>query len=502
MSKDKEKIENDMKALDKIKDAPFGQGNAMNSGVIRKIGDEFQAVGVRDFTDPDSKPIDADTMMGEGSVGKVRFAGLAYMLQQDGKIDLSQNAREFFSKPSTTKFLEKKYPGQNMQTEILKLFSGDNEKATLADLTTHRAGVGDLTRDQGRLFNQKGDDYNYDLPTLLKIPPNIQGIPRDNGRPRAQHGPQTVDKDLPKAEYGAHQYSNLSYALLGVAMEASYAKEAGTIKSYQELTNDYMLHPIEGKAKDSGLVFNDTKFPSQITSTDNVVKANWVDKSSGKQVDANQFNGANSAGGMFTSANDAEKYFKEFFNGFPGTTEYGQEGANKFFTKETIENMQKEWEKFPPCGQDKDGNPRKQGPGFVVTIDKETNEVLSYDKSGGTLGYNSNMIFYPKAEKVDLAVVASENVSDHIANQTRIPLATLTNDYKDENGKFDRTALYQDYKNKQAVLSEMRTNPKFIATKENLHRSGATLSSQSTTNYVLANNASSGLESNRIKVAA
>ncbi len=191
-----------MHELDKVNDAPL-LGNVSNSGSMHKIGGEFQAVGARDFTNPDSAPIDADTMMGEGSVGKVRFAGLAFMLEQDGVIDLQQNAKGFFSSRKMTEFLKAKYPGENIQEEILKLFSGGAENATLADLTTHSSGVGDLTRDQGRHFDKMGINADYDLPTLLSQPlddkgiPLKENIPRDaQGKPRAQSAPSAQKEFL------------------------------------------------------------------------------------------------------------------------------------------------------------------------------------------------------------------------------------------------------------------------------------------------------------------
>jgi hypothetical protein len=63
------------------------------------------------------------------------------MLEEDGVIYLQQNAKEFFSSRRMTEFLEKKYPETRVQEEILKLFSGDSENASLADLTTQRSGV-------------------------------------------------------------------------------------------------------------------------------------------------------------------------------------------------------------------------------------------------------------------------------------------------------------------------------------------------------------------------
>ncbi len=82
------------------------------------------AAGVADFTDPNLARIDDHTMFGEGSVGKVRFAGLAYILDQRGDIKLDMPAKEFFASGKMREFLEAKYPsqGQVLQDEIAKFF--------------------------------------------------------------------------------------------------------------------------------------------------------------------------------------------------------------------------------------------------------------------------------------------------------------------------------------------------------------------------------------------
>jgi CubicO group peptidase (beta-lactamase class C family) len=457
-----------MQAIDNISDAPLNQGQMSNFGAIHKIGNEFQAVGARDITDPNSSPIDEDTMMGEGSVGKIRFAGLAYMLEEDGVIDLQQNAKEFFSSRKMTEFLEEKYPETRIQEEILKLFSGDSANATLADLTTHRSGIGDLTRDQGRHFNKMGINADYNLSVLLTPPldnagiPLKENIPRDsNGKPRAQSAPFIEEKDLPMAEHGAHQYSNLGYALLGVAMEGAYKAKKGKNKTYKELMNDYMLHPKEGTAKNTGLEFNSTKFPENISSSDNAVVANWRDTASDTNINANNFNGANAAGGMFTSANDSEKYFKEYFTGFPGTKEFGQ-SKNKFFSDEAIGRMTKEQNKFPYTDKDKDqdGNHRCQGPGFVAVINPRTKESLQYDKGGGTFGYGSKMIFHPKENIVDFKVITSENLTSSIAKEAGVKLSNVMDAYKDKDKKFDRNSCIADYNEKGAegIKNKVKTH--------------------------------------------
>lgn len=466
MTKDQELTNNITDDRDRIKEAPL-VGLMTNFGGVVQKGNKFGAMGVRDFTDPESLPIDADTLMAEGSVGKVRFAGLAYMLQQEGVIDLQTNANGFFASKEVGKFLDRKYPTQGMQQEILKFFDDNNKNATLADLLTHRAGVGDLTRDQGRMFERDGVNMSYDLPKLIKIPEDkipdggssIRQIPRENGKPRAQNDPKIKDEDLPKAEYGKHEYSNLGYALMGVAMEASYDmhrhfKDKGEMdnykpnekpKTYQNLMNNFMLHPVEGPAKGK-IEFNSTKFPEELSDAKNKAKANWIDPKSKEVIDANQFNGANAAGGMLTSTNDAVKFFGEFFKGFPETPEYGQ-SQNKFFTDATIDKMMAEGVKFgEPAGKhEKTGNLRYQGPGFNFEVDKESGDIIQYDKNGDTYGYGALMTFQPQESTVFMGIVASENVSVDIAKKAKVELPNLMSVYKDQENGFNRRALLDDH---------------------------------------------------------
>lgn len=436
---DQERVDSTLSALDLINPGPFGS-TITNSGVVHKIGGAVAKAGTQDFTAPGSPPITEDTMFGEGSIGKVRFAGLAYMLQQEKIIDLKQNAKEFFEQPKVRGFLDAKYPRQGVSGKIIALLSSEeSSKATLADLTTHHSGIGDLTRAQARLFAAEGGvSRNYTLSDLLSV------IPAD-GKLKAQAGGDVRDEDLPAAKHGVHQYSNLGYMVLGAAMEAAYFDKTGKEKTYQELTDDFMLHPKEGRAKGSGLEFNSTRFPAQIKPEDNVVKASLVD-AGGAMIDSNKFSGANAAGGMFASANDSSKFFAEYFRGFPGTAEHGREKVNKFFTKETIELMQEQWKKSP-AGFDKAGNIRYQGAGFGVTVSKdEPHEVLGYDKTGDTFGYISSMKFDPKAGAVDISMIARENVSDHVAKTAGVKIADLVSAYKDGAKPYDRTQMYADHK--------------------------------------------------------
>ena len=346
-------------------------------------------------------------MFGEGSIGKVRFAGLAYILDQRGDIDLSQPAKGFFASEKMGEFLEAKYPGQGqvLKAEIAKLFSGNNEEATLAELTNHSAGVGDLTRDHMRLFAKDGVGKDYSIPDLL-IPGDHSKIPRDEyGKPRAQDKPNISDEELQPAQRGKHQYSNLGYMLLGLAIEQAYAERHSQNipeKSYKDLTHEFLLKPL-------GL--EETKFFEELQPTDKIARAKWFESRNGEEelVDVARFSGANAAGGMFVSANDSKKFFTEFFRGFPGAKETE---VNPFFSPETIKKMMAQSvyaDKRP------NGNDVFQMPGFNCEKDPQGN-IVGYDKGGGTFGYKSQMKFDPKTGEAKIDMCAQENLSQQPEN--------------------------------------------------------------------------------------
>ncbi len=453
--------------LDEVNSGIF-DSTVTNFAAVKKTGEApADAAGEKDFTNPDAEKTSGATMFGEGSIGKVRFAGLAYMMQEEGTIDLTQNAGEFFSSPSARKFLEKKYgeKAEATQKEIAKLFSGDATKATLADLTTHRSGIGDLTRDQLRLTAEKGVEHQFSIPELLLIPEEHRGIPRDaDGKPKAQGAGTAPDADLPDAKHGEHQYSNLGYMLLGLAMETAYdAKKnpsgENEIKDYQQLTRDYMLHPIEGPAKEKGLSFDDqTKFPDELEGCD-VARSSWLEK--GKLVDPTKFSSANAAGGIFVSADDSVKFFDEFFKGFPGTPTAGVANVNPFFSDDTIAIMMAEGLKFGHCGVNhnpqtpaRDGNKRFQCPGFVSEIDRTSGEPIAFEKSGGTCGYVSFLAFDVKSGQTTIDMCAQENVTGEIAKNLGVETKALVEKYHDsKSGEFDRRKM---------IVAEM---PELAATK-------------------------------------
>lgn len=409
------------------------KGDWNNAAVVNMTGDDFSGGGFKDVQKEASaeNKVNAETMFAEGSVGKVRYAGLAYMLQQEGIFDLQQNAQKFFAQENVRAFLEKKYPGHNIQKAILGLFTNRNEKATIADLTTHRSGVGDTTTDALEMVKARGSGYNFTIPDLV-LPQKESVVPRDeNGKPMAKKG---LRGDLAPAVYGEHEYSNLGYQILGVAMEAAYFIHGGKEKTYQQLTEDFLLHPIEGRAKDSGLQFDRTKFPKDLNGDGNVVQSQLMEN--GAIVNTNKMSAANAAGGIFASASDSVKFFTEFFKGFPGLTE---KEVNPFFTPETIEKMTveaykhkshanqpaidaeqqslKEWQARNPSGEALAGdkkptisNPQLQFPG-VVADTNEQGEITGYTKGGGTLGYKAKLEFDTKTGNASISMIHQENLS-------------------------------------------------------------------------------------------
>ncbi len=126
--------------------ATLGQkdGDFTKSATVNKIGEAFFGAGLKDAEKPDSpeNQVDEHTMFGEGSVGKVRYGGLAYMLQEQGIINLKQYAKDFFSQPEVGDFLRRKYPERpDLQDRIVGLFSQGSEIATLADILTHHPAL-------------------------------------------------------------------------------------------------------------------------------------------------------------------------------------------------------------------------------------------------------------------------------------------------------------------------------------------------------------------------
>lgn len=335
--------------------------------------------------------VDQDTIFGEGSIGKARFAGLAYMLREEGKLDMNERVVDYFTRPEVQSFLAKRFPGQGVAENIIGLFQrDDNKDATLADLTTHHSGVGDGTKTAFETFKTEGIVQPWDLPRLL------QHVNRDDtGKVLAGPG----QKPGTEAKYGERQYSNLGYQILSAVIESAANKdtpEGERLKTYKDLVKEKMV---------SRLGLKSTKFPEDLSASDKAARSSYSDPS-GEVVHTTVFDGAGSAGGMFTSSSDMQKFFSEFFKGFPGTSEHNL-GTNELFSKETIDEMMSQAKlRFT----DKDGVEFYQGAGFEFR--KKDSEFLDYSRSGETFGYQADVTFHPKTGLVDVGMRAFENTSE------------------------------------------------------------------------------------------
>ncbi len=103
--------------------------------------------------------------------------------------------------------------------------------------------------------------------------------------------------------------------------------------------------------------------------------------------------------------------------------------------------------KFGNCGvnnsKGREGNERFQAPGFVFEIDKNSDKVISYEKSGGTFGYASFLSFNPETgAKIDM--VAQENVTNAVAQQQQKTVENLMAENVGENGKFNRKKMLNE----------------------------------------------------------
>ena len=173
-------------------------------------------------------------------------------------------------------FQKKNIQGRIFQLAIVNLFTDGSEQATLADLTTHRSGIGDTTLDGLAMVKARGTEYPFTLPDLI-LPQLESVVPRNEktGKPMARKGPKG---DPARAVYGEHEYSNLGYQVLAAAMEAAYFIHTGVEKDYPKLTEDFMLHPVEGRAVGKGLSFGRTKFSKDLEGDENVIQAKMVEK--------------------------------------------------------------------------------------------------------------------------------------------------------------------------------------------------------------------------------
>ena len=270
---------------------------ALTHAAVRAIGSEVGAAGGSS----------QDTMFGEGSIGKVRFAGLAYMLEQEMYIDkdgaevrrlnMDEKVRDYFNRPESRAFLTKKY-GRDIADDVIALFGrDDNRDATLADLTTHYSGVGDSTKTAFvTTFHTTGIEGDWPLTRQFE---HLNKLP--DGTVCAMNNVV--------AAYGAHQYSNLGYQILGDVIEIAASRGApkdAPLITYKDVLHDRMIRHL-------GLA--GTKFPEELKGVGNVARSTFSDPS-GAVVDTVDFQGAGSAGGVFASSNDIQAYFQEFFKGF------------------------------------------------------------------------------------------------------------------------------------------------------------------------------------------
>jgi hypothetical protein len=440
--------------------------NMLVHGIVRsdKHGDII-ATGKRDWTDPDSPALDGDTMFPEASVGKVRYAGLLYMLQQQGIIDAGKNALDFFSTQAMKHYLDDKYPGLDMQRTIQSFFAKEDcHRARLVDFTTHSAGVGDL-RMLEISRGGKGMAGDYTLADVLKITNPPYTKPPARG-PMVGEGADRHFR-FDEGKYGVYQYSNIGYMLLAEAMEAAYFFDTGTHKTYKQLLSDFMLQPTEGYAIGKGLSSPHTKFHTDITAKDPVCITHWRD-GSGEITRSNPFNGHLGAVGPFCSYHDAIQFFTAYFRGFPGTPQYGQ-GLNPFFTDATITDIRREmfkhkldpsqveksklfpdYIKFDPMTQD-----HYVGPGFMVETKKGTQAITAYYKSGVMFGCHSFMEFRPETGKVNIIYRATENISPTVATEAGTTVQTLMKAYTATDQPYDRARMLQEYR--EGGISAART---------------------------------------------
>jgi CubicO group peptidase (beta-lactamase class C family) len=449
----------------------FSETPVTNFGLAHSEGDYAKAHGVRDWTDPHSPPLDRHTMCHEASVGKVRFSALAHLMQQAELIDLTANAYEFFQQPFVKLFFLRKYPGQDVHSELMKLFECDKHRQVrLVDFLSHTGGMGDIRVFKISQLGNRGIEHkHFTLPETLGLPWKTEDeIPKARGQFDTK-GAGLFNKgnyDAPSRQGGVYQYSNIGYMLLSEALEAAYLEKHGVMKSYETLLKDFILDPKEGRAKGK-IRFSETKFPFDLTAQDNAVKMMWFDSTKRKISDATRFNGHLAAVGPFSSSDDAAKFFREFFRGFPGTPEHGK-NANVFFTDETITAMQKESERgFELIGTDmektqflpstmhpKPNHKYYGGPGFMVEKD-DKGEIVSYHKSGVGWGLRRYIEFIPSTGQVNQTIRVQENVSGMIAQAAGITMDRLHKVYGNKFAKsesqdfhqtnFDRGQLLRDY---------------------------------------------------------
>jgi hypothetical protein len=92
--------------IDAVNSGPFGS-TVTNFAAVRKAGAVLNSAGEKDFTKSNPEEISGTTMFCEGSIGKVRYAGMAYMLQEEGVIDLQKMQKNFLPRSKLENFWKK-----------------------------------------------------------------------------------------------------------------------------------------------------------------------------------------------------------------------------------------------------------------------------------------------------------------------------------------------------------------------------------------------------------
>ncbi len=439
---------------------PVDDGQNVIRAVLHHKGGENLGAGQMTDTSPE---VGSNSIFNEGSVSKMRLGMLGYALDQDQNVNFSldKNAKELFEEPAFKQYLQKEYgeeKGPKLGTFLDGLFTDESRKATLGDLLTHRSGVGDLTRDQLQVFDQKdqGLEKQYDLADLLLIDPASTKDPvaRTGTKPHAQSDPKIPNSELPAGQYGAHQYSNMGYMIAGLAIKYQMGQPL------HELHNQYFLHPTSGRATQSELgakPFDNTIPQDNVDALKGakLPQMPYYDEATKSVIDASKFNGANAAGGFRTTTSDLATFMEESFKGFPGTKEYdqreGKPNQNPYFTDGTIDQMMEEGKKFGAAGiNPKNRTADYQMAGFVTTVkvppevDMEKfnptpeqlttmfqpDNIVKYGKTGEIPGSKTFADFMPREGKAEVTVYLKENVTPKIANLIETARLLMTSDDK------------------------------------------------------------------------
>lgn len=445
--------------LGKLNPTPIGA--LPNHAVVAKVGDAFKAEGTLDFLDPNAALINEDTLYRDASIAKSRLAGLAFILQENDVINLQSKAGEFFAQPKVLEYFEKKYPGKGdaLQKELGILFSGDGTNATIADLATHRSGVEDFVFNWIATFKKEQKGFlagGHDIPKLIVIDEDCKVQQRDaSGRPYAPLG----DPDKAPA-HGQFSYSNAGYEILALALEAADfiknpPKQGQALPDFRQLMKDYMLQPTKGRAFEKKIKsFDRILFPTDIHPEEkNIMKSPHIDPLILDKIGTGDHFGLHpAAGGMYVSVKDSNRFYGEFFRGFPGTKDEG-DNKNPFFSDDTIKAIVAEQQKWPKMEDNWLDNPNPThsqyyGAGYCVQIDEQGNPH-QYHHAGKTPGFGSDMHVHLHPQTKEMVVETgcgmNENLTYYVARNQALP--------------HDKTTLHcqLDPKQKEAINAEVKT---------------------------------------------